>query len=233
MEIENLFYTQPASIVNGFLELDGQEARHAYKVMRFKEGDTLYASDGMGNIYKSDVTEIGMDKITGRIMETVHEEEPPTKKAVAFGAIKKRDRLEFAVEKAVELGAWEICIFHADHSERSKINKERLQTIALSAFKQSKRSWLPKVVFIDSLDEVLDHYEDHKPIMAYMQSKAEQPDALTESKNLFLVGPEGGFSKRETEIAIGRSAKLITLGKYRLRAETAVIAILSQFLFTK
>ncbi|MFP8487885.1 RsmE family RNA methyltransferase [Gracilimonas sp. Q87] len=233
MEIENLFYSQAASIVNGFLELAGQEARHASKVMRFKEGDTLYASDGLGNIYKSEVTEISRDKIKGRIKEAVHEEEPPTKKVVAFGAIKKRDRLEFAVEKAVELGAWEICIFHADHSERSKINKDRLQTIALSAFKQSKRSWLPKVVFIDSLDEVLDHYEDHKPIMAYMQAKAEQPHALTDSKNLFLVGPEGGFSERETEIAIGRSAKLITLGKYRLRAETAVIAILSQFLFTK
>ncbi|MDZ7807424.1 MAG: RsmE family RNA methyltransferase [Gracilimonas sp.] len=109
---------------------------------------------------------------------------------------------------------------------------ERLQAIALSAFKQSKRSWLPKVVFIDSLDEVMDHYEDYKPIMAYMQAEAEKPSELREPKNLLLVGPEGGFSERETEIAKQRNAKLITLGKYRLRAETAVLSILSQYLFS-
>lgn len=233
MEIENLFYTEPASIVNGFLELKGQEAKHASKVMRFRKGDILHASDGLGNIYSSEVTEINKNKITGQIKETIHEDVPKFKKVVAFGAIKKRDRLEFAVEKAVELGAWEICIFHADHSERSRINKERLQTIALSAFKQSKRFWLPKVVFIDSLDEVMDHYEDHKPIMAYMQAEAEDPKDLNASKNLFLIGPEGGFSEREVKIAKHKKSQLITLGRHRLRAETAVMAILSQYLFTK
>ncbi|WP_103665665.1 RsmE family RNA methyltransferase [Gracilimonas amylolytica] len=232
MEIENLFYTEPATIVNGFLTLEGQEARHAAKVMRFREGDTLHASDGLGNTYESEVTELGKNSITAKITETIHEEQPLFKKSVAFGAIKKRDRLEFAVEKAVELGAWEICIFHADHSERSKINQERLQTIALSAFKQCKRSWLPKVVFIDSLDEVMDHYEDHQPVMAYMQAEAEQPSALTQPDTLFLIGPEGGFSEREVGIAKERKAKLVTLGKYRLRAETAVLTILAQYLFT-
>lgn len=231
MEIENLFYTEPATIVNGFLTLEGQEARHAAKVMRFREGDILHASDGLGNIYESEVTELGKNSITSKIIQTIHEEQPQFKKTVAFGAIKKRDRLEFAVEKAVELGVWEICIFHADHSERSKINQERLQTIALSAFKQCKRSWLPKVVFIDSLDEVMDHYEDHQPIMAYMQAEAEQPAALTQPDTLFLIGPEGGFSEREVGIAKERKAKLVTLGKYRLRAETAVLTILAQYLF--
>lgn len=233
MEIENLFYTRPATIVNGFLELEGQEAKHASKVMRFSEGDTLHASDGLGNIYRSEITEVNKKKITARITETIHEDQPDFKKVIAFGAIKKRDRLEFAVEKAVELGAWEVCIFHADHSERSKINQERLQTIAMSAFKQSKRFWLPKVVFIDSLDEVMDHYMDHQPVMAYMQSEAEEPGQLTEARTLLLVGPEGGFSKRETQIAKTKNSKLITLGKYRLRAETAVMAMLSQYLFTK
>lgn len=233
MEIENLFYTEPATVANGFLELTGQEATHASKVMRFKVGDTLHASDGLGNTYESEIIEVSKKKITGRIKKTDHEDPPNFKKVIAFGAIKKRDRLEFAVEKAVELGAWEICIFHADHSERSKINKERLQTIALSAFKQSKRSWLPKVVFIDSLDEVMDHYTDHKPIMAYMQAGAEKPSDLKESESLFLVGPEGGFSDREVKIAVDNGSELITLGKHRLRAETAVMAILSQFLFSQ
>lgn len=232
MDIENLFYSEPATIINGFLTLKDQEARHAVKVMRFKVGDTLYASDGLGNIYESEVTELSKNSITAKISETVHEDQPMFKKTVAFGAIKKRDRLEFAVEKAVELGAWEICIFHADHSERSKINQQRIQTIALSAFKQSKRSWLPKVVFIDSLDEVMDHYEDHQPVMAYMQAEAEQPSALIRSNSLFLIGPEGGFSEREVGIAKERNAKLITLGKYRLRAETAVLTILAQYLFS-
>ena len=70
--------------------------------------------------------------------------------------------------------------------------------------------------------------------MAYLgEEEAGIPDQLTEAENLFLVGPEGGFSKREADLAKAKGAKFITLGKNRLRAETAVVAFLSQFLFSK
>lgn len=229
--MDNIFYAHPEHITGGRLELTDQEARHAAKVLRFEIGNTLFASDGKGNLYETKISSISKSSVQADIVETESEPEPQTKKVAAFGAIKKRDRLEFAVEKAVELDAWEICVFHADHSERSKINQERLQAIALSAFKQSKRHWLPKITYLDSIEEVLDHYQDYKPIVAHVDSTVKKPGALTSKKNLLLVGPEGGFSKREIEVCKVNKAEFISLGAHRLRAETAVAGILSLYLF--
>lgn len=231
--MDNIFYTHSEHIKGDRLELTDQEARHAAKVLRFDIGDTLFASDGKGNLYKTTISSISKSSVLANIEEIESEPEPKTKKVIAFGAIKKRDRLEFAIEKAVELDAWEICVFHADHSERSKINQERLQSIALSAFKQSKRRWLPKITYSDSIEEVLNHYHDCTPMVAHVESAVEKPDALTSAKNLLLVGPEGGFSDREIKVVKNHKAEFISLGKHRLRAETAVAVILSTFLFDR
>lgn len=230
--MDNIFFAEPSNITGKRLELTGQEARHASKVLRLKVGDELFASEGLGNIYTTQIISISRDRIIAEILNTEKEPEPDSKKVIAFGAIKKRDRLEYAVEKAVELNAWEICIFHADHSERSRINQNRLQTIAQSAFKQCKRAWLPKIVYLDSLDEVLLHYPDYHPIFAHMHQKPEAPKPLSNPKNLLMIGPEGGFSDREVKLAKDEKAEFVSLGKTRLRAETAVAALLSQYLFS-
>ncbi|MFD2533244.1 RsmE family RNA methyltransferase [Gracilimonas halophila] len=231
--MDNVFYTHPGNIKGGRLELVDQEARHAAKVLRFNIGDKLFASDGKGKLYTTQVTSITKSSVIADIQDSETEPEPEIKKVLGFGAIKKRDRLEFAVEKAVELDAWEICVFNGDHSERSKINQDRLQSIALSAFKQSKRRWLPEIIYKNSLREVMDHYTGYHPIMAHVESEVNKSSKLTTQNNLMLVGPEGGFSDREVAFAKEKGAKFISLGKNRLRAETAVTATLSQYLFTE
>lgn len=230
--MDNIFYTEPKNIIGGRLELTDQEARHAVKVLRFDVGDELYASDGKGNVYKTKVLSASKSSVHAEIEEIESKSEPEIKKVLAFGAIKKRDRLEFAVEKAVELDTWEICIFDADHSERSRINEDRIRAIALSAFKQSKRRWLPEIVIKKSLDEVLDHYSNHYLLTAHVPEDPVQPKTLQQKENLLLVGPEGGFSDREIELCEQRKTEFISLGNNRLRAETAVTAMLSQFLFS-
>lgn len=229
--MDNIFYAEPSDITGKRLELTGQEARHASKVLRLKVGDELFASEGLGNIYTTQIFSITKNRVIAEILDIQKEPKPASKKVIAFGAIKKRDRLEYAVEKAVELNAWEICIFHADHSERSRINQNRLQVLTQSAFKQCKRAWLPKIVYLDSLDEVLLHYADYHPIVAHMHQEPVQPKSLSNPKNLLLIGPEGGFSDREIKLAKVEKAEFVSLGKTRLRAETAVAALLSQYLF--
>ncbi len=230
--MENLFYASPKYFEeNQRVEITGQEAKHITRVLRFDVGDTVFVSDGLGNIFTGLITHASKKSVLLDIKEVESHEKPETKKVLAFGAIKKRDRLEFAIEKAVEMDVWEICIFHADHSERSKINRERMQTIALSAFKQSKRYWRPNIVYLDSLDEVFNRYQDFKPVLAHMNAKVERPGALPAKESLLLVGPEGGFSNREIELAKAEQSQLISLGPNRLRAETAVIALLAQYLF--
>jgi len=231
--MDNIFFAHPENINGNQLELVDQEAVHASKVLRFERGDELFAADGQGNIYQTSVVSASKKSVIAEIQKTDFETEPEIKKVLAFGAIKKRDRLEFTIEKAVELGAWEICVFNADHSERSKINEDRLQSIVMSAFKQCKRTWLPKVLYLDSMEEVLKHYTSYASLMAHVDSKVNKPSKLTKPDNLLLVGPEGGFSDREVELAKESEVEFISLGKNRLRAETASIAFLSQYLFSE
>jgi len=232
----NFFYAPPQNWKDdrSEVEITDQEAIHISKVLRNTVGDQIYVADGVGNRSKCEITNISKKSVQLKVLETISEKEPATKKVIAFGAIKKRDRLEFAIEKAVELDAWEICVFDADHSERSRLNEERLQTQIVSAFKQSGRFYLPELVIKRSLDEVLEQYKEHSILMAYLgEEEVDTPTQLADSENLLLVGPEGGFSKREAELAKSKGARFISLGKNRLRAETAVVTFLSQFIFSK
>lgn len=212
------------------VELKGQEAQHIVKVLRYKTGDHINVADGQGHHFRCEITELSKQSVLARVVEGDFKHEPSQKKVLALGSIKKRDRLEYAVEKAVELGAWEICIFDADHSERSRINEERIKTQIISAFKQSGRHYLPELVILDSLDQVIKQYRDHKPIMAYLGDRESETKVDLIHHNLLLVGPEGGFSEREAGVVANNSGSFISLGELRLRAETAVTALLSQYL---
>ncbi|MEO9887107.1 MAG: RsmE family RNA methyltransferase [Balneola sp.] len=229
----NFFYAPPENWKDdrSEVEITDQEAVHISKVLRNTVGDFVYVADGIGNRSKCEITDISKKSVQLKVLESFTQDDPRLKKVMAFGAIKKRDRLEFAIEKAVELDAWEICVFDADHSERSRLNEERIKTQIVSAFKQSGRFFLPKLMVKKSLDEVLEYYNDHSILMAYLgEEEAGTPDQLTEAENLLLVGPEGGFSKREADLAKSSGAQFINLGRNRLRAETAVVTFLAQFL---
>jgi len=231
----NLFYAPEEDwLGNGSsVEIKGQEVIHISKVLRCKEGDVILVANGRGDHCECEITDIGKKSVSAKVLKKSSGSIPEIKKVLAFGAIKKRDRLEFAIEKAVELDAWEICIFDADHSERSRLNEERIRTQIISAFKQSRRFFLPKLVIKKSLDDVFDYYKEHQKHMAYIGEdvSATSPKNLDTENNLLLVGPEGGFSNREVKLTKERGGIFINLGKNRLRAETAVVAFLSQYLY--
>src|SRR5690554_3107726 len=229
----NYFYAPPEQW-NGeqSVEIIGQEAQHILKVLRYNVGDTIHIANGRGRIYECKIESVAKQLLTATIGTFIEEEAPKIAKVLALGVIKIRDRFEFAIEKAVELGATEICIFNADHTQHAKINETRLNLLILSAFKQSGRFWLPDLMIKDSLDEVYTHYKSHANIMAHEKTTlTDRTSGLTQDSVLF-VGPEGGFSERELELHSQKGGEFISLGKNRLRAETAVTAFLSQYLFS-
>ena len=231
--MNNIFYAPPSDFnAELTVEIQSQEALHISKVLRHKVGDIITVADGIGSHFEVEIIEISKKSVTGKITEKKSEDLPNFRKVMAFGVIKKRDRLEFALEKAVELGASEICLFNADHSERSNINEERLYTQIISAFKQCGSFWLPKLVVLNSLDEVYWHYREAAFIMAHEEiDVSNQPKSLKSPQTILLVGPEGGFSNREVSLNKEKNGEFISLGPLRLRAETAVTAFLSQYLF--
>src|SRR5690554_5327803 len=99
----NLFYVHPDDIDLPQMVLREQEARHATRVLRYREGDELFATDGQGNCYKTTITQADRNSVTLTALETLHEEQEKPRLILCIGFIKKKDRLEFAVEKAVEL----------------------------------------------------------------------------------------------------------------------------------
>lgn len=230
----NIFYAPPSQIRNGFAELRDQEAIHASKVMRAREGDELVIVDGAGRRYYGPVTRIAEKSVQIKIEKEERIVAPEPALILGMGIIKKRDRLEFAVEKAVELGAAQICLFQSEHTIKENVRMDRLETKALSAMKQSLRAWLPEVTLYDSFEKLLAAFPEAEFLAAHekIDADANARPAIKEieRKILLLVGPEGGFSYREIDLLKQKDAKLVSLGSNRLRTETAAVAFLSQFL---
>lgn len=230
----NIFYAPPSQIQNGFAELRDQEAIHASKVMRAREGDELVIVDGAGGRYRGPIQRITDESVQIEIEKEEKSAVPEPALILGMGIIKKRDRLEFAVEKAVELGALQICLFRSERSVKENVRLDRLETKALSAMKQSLRAWLPDINLYETLEELLDAYPKAEYLAAHEKMDTEEKvvSAMKEvnEKVLLLVGPEGGFSSREIDLLKEKDAELISLGPNRLRTETAVVAFLSQFI---
>ena len=228
----NHFYVPVAHVEEHSLTLTGQEARHAAQVLRYKQGDEITAVDGQGSIYYGMIRLITKSRVEAVIHDTRHIALAKPKLMMAMGLIKKRQRLEFAIEKLVELGISEIILFKSEHSERDKIRMDRLEGKAISAMKQSLRAWLPDITLYNSLHELMELYGDMPLVIAH--EKVTQAKPVTDLKKgneslLLMVGPEGGFSESEIKLARRHSATMFSLGVYRLRTETAALCMASMF----
>jgi 16S rRNA (uracil1498-N3)-methyltransferase len=231
----NIFYAPPSQINNGFAELLDQEAVHASKVMRAREGDKLVIVDGEGGRYKGVIRRITKKSVQVEIEDMQHQSRSKPHLILGMGIIKKRDRLEFAVEKAIELGASQLGLFRSERTIKKNVRMDRLESIAISAMKQSLQSHLCNVNIYRSLDMMLEAISADTILVAH--EKVNETKIGVDSKSihnsdrtLLLVGPEGGFSESEISDLTDKGAELVSLGPNRLRAETAAIAFMSQFL---
>jgi len=229
----NIYYAPPEQIRDGLAELRGQEAKHASAVMRACEGDEITIVDGKGGTYEGTIRQVLDNTIQIGVNDQQQIPKPKPELILAMGIIKKRDRLEFAVEKAVELGACQIVLFRGERSIKKNVRIGRLESIILAAMKQSMHPWLPELSMEHSLAEVLSRFPRARPLMAHEKVEGKASGIADRNNNdpkLLLVGPEGGFSPAEVQTAEKAGADLISLGKYRLRAETAAVTLMSQFI---
>lgn len=229
----NIFYAPPGQIYESHLELSGQEAKHASKVLRYQTGDAITVVDGRGGWYEGIVGQITKNSMLVSINDSKTIPNPNPELVLGLGLIKKRDRLEFAVEKAVELGVSEIALFRSRHTVKENVRMDRLKHTALAAMKQSLRAWLPEIQLKSSLTEVLKEYPDCLTLIAHEKAERKagiREEMLRHEKLLLLIGPEGGFADEEINEALQKGGELISLGSHRLRTETAAITFISQFI---
>lgn len=226
--MNEFFYS--IKINNNEAILEDQEAIHCSKVLRKKTGDTLHITDGAGNIYKSEISAIDHKKVHCTIVENINY--PKLEKlSIGVGILKNRDRMEWMVEKLVEIGIDKIFFIQSEKSERSKINLERFEKKAISAMKQSLRCYLPEIR-IFTFDEICQLSFDKKFIAHCEDSQKTLWDGNLSKENLdtlLLIGPEGDFSINEIEFSLSNNFIPVSLGNFRLRTETAAIYSAAKF----
>ena len=223
----NIFYGRD---IKQTLHLNEEESRHAVKVLRLSAGDLLYVVDGKGGFYTCQIKTPHDKKCEIKIVEE-------TQKfglrdyhiQLIIAPTKNLDRIEWMVEKCVEIGINEISFIQTRYSERKEIKTIRIEKIAIGAMKQSLKAFLPKInEMISWKDFLKKDYLDSQNMIAHLEEgnrKLIQHVAKPKSKYVILIGPEGDFSPEEINQAFQKGFVPVTLGESRLRTETAGLVV--------
>ena len=208
-------------------QLSEEESKHAVRVLRLNVGDEVALVDGRGGLYTATVAEANPKRCQLRISQHTHVVPRPRFIHVAVAPTKNLDRMEWFVEKAVEVGVERISFLRCARSERRELKLERLEKIAISALKQSGQAWLPQ---LDEMQDFGAFVADVAPETTFIAHLEEgERTALTQVAGAgpgccVLIGPEGDFTPQEIVLALARGIRPVTLGSSRLRTETAALA---------
>jgi len=211
--------------------LSADESRHCLRVLRLKRSDQISILDGKGNQYLAQISDDHGPACEFEIIEKQRAEQPsPFRVHVAIAPTKNLDRIEWFVEKSVEIGIDKISFVLCERSERRILKTDRLQKKAVSAMKQSNNLFLPVISEMLSFDEFVSSsagdeelYIAHAGIPPNPQLK----DVATRNqKYMVVVGPEGDFTPKELELAYAKGFHPIGLGSQRFRTETAGLVAL-------
>lgn len=229
-----LFYNPNINETTENFSFDKEESKHIIKVLRKKDNDILYVTNGFGYLFKTEITLASDNKCTVKIIS--FEKSAPSKfhLHLAVAPTKMNDRFEWFLEKATEIGIHEITPIICDRSERKVINNERFDKILLTAMKQSNVLFLPKLNKAISFKEFIKQKQEGLSFIAHCEetNKKTLKSALEINKNItILIGPEGDFSEKEIELALDNNYVPVSLGNTRLRTETAAIVACHSVVF--
>lgn len=183
-------------------------------------------TDGRGNLCKAEITTADQRKCAVLIGEPEVTMPSAYHLHIAVAPTKNLSRLEWFVEKAVETGIGEITPLQCDHSERIKLKPDRLEKVAISALKQSRQTHLAKINPLESFNEFISRPLSGSKFIAYVDDKNDLlllSKTYEEGNATILIGPEGDFSQSEINAAVNAGFVPISLGKNRLRTETAAL----------
>ncbi len=203
--------------------LNNDEARHA-RALRLREGERIKLTNGSGLCAVAVVEELRNNEVQCRVQELLpNDGEYPYRIIVALGVLDNRERMEFALEKAIELGAHDFVPLLTDHSERNRTKAERLHSKAIAAMKQAHRARLITIHEPMSPKELLSLLPTDT-VLLLADADGEKPHQYTASTVCLCVGAEGGFSEAEQSMFLS-DARIMrwNLAPTRLRAETALL----------
>lgn len=229
------FFADENNKQNSHYIIEGADYNHIKNVLRMEIGDTcLISCEGKSDLCRIDAF-LG-DSVSFEIVEEDYADTELPVKIYLFQGLPKSDKMEYIIQKCVELGVFGIvpvrmkhCIVKLD-DKKAKSKQTRWQSIAESAAKQSKRNIIPEIMDVCSFEDALKFAKTLDLVMVPYENAegmAATSESLTQLKNVksvgIFIGPEGGFEKKEIEKTLGINAKTISLGRRILRTETAAI----------
>lgn len=217
-----LFY---APDIESSFALPQEESQHCVRVLRHKKNDIITITDGKGNLFNASIT----DPNPRQCLVEIQSKEPQQKSFnynlhIAIAPTKNIDRLEWMIEKCTEIGIDQITPLLCHYSERKVVNQERLEKIVVSAAKQSLKTFFPRLNPLTDISQLINNATEQQRFIAHCY-ETQRLDLANElqphQSTLILIGPEGDFSEQEVKMAIEQHFVPVTLGKQRLRTETA------------
>lgn len=203
-----------------------EEAKHVLKVLRKKVGDSIQITNGKGLLFEAEIIVADTKNCMSTIIRETTTERPPHQLHLAVAPTKMNDRYQWFLEKATEIGVTTITPILCEHSERKIIKTERYEKIIQAAMKQSLQTYLPKLNPLTPFAAFIKNEEKASKFIAHCAGgdKSELLQlAPSRTAILVLIGPEGDFSNQEIELALQHGFVPVSLGKNRLRTETAAI----------
>jgi 16S rRNA (uracil1498-N3)-methyltransferase len=232
---KDFFYADPANISGQFLTIEGDESKHIVRVLRKSEGELLWVVDGVDRAYEVVIRSIQQHTVECEIL-SVHERfnETEIEVTLAVAVLKNPSRMEWLIEKGTELGIRRFIPVSTSRTVAHSSKENRWKKIAHSAMKQSGRSYLPQIYPITSMDSVMHHasvfdlkiipYEHTDEVLFIAEALRHRPKPTSA---LIVIGPEGGFTEDEIHAAEEAGFVQVSLGKRRLRTETAALVAAS------
>ncbi len=221
-----LFYNSSISENEKLFVFDKEESKHIIKVLRKKESDILFVTNGLGYLFKTEIALASDSKCTVNILSFEKQEPSKYHLHLAVAPTKMNERYEWFLEKATEIGIQEITPIICEHSERKIIKIDRFQKIIESAMKQSLHYYVPKLNEPITYKEFIKKEFLGQKFIAHCEEtdkKSLKKELKTNENILILIGPEGDFSVKEIQMALDNKFIPVSLGMTRLRTETAAM----------
>ncbi len=238
------FFVDQSQIIDQDIEIIGDDVNHIKNVMRMNLGDEITINDRQGHDYECIINNISVDRIKCTIKNTTVSQNEPLVYTCVFQSFIKGEKMDFMIQKSVEIGVSKIipifterCVVKLDDKKRIETKIGRWNKIAESAAKQSGRGIVPIVDMPLSYEKAIKYASENlgKSCIPYeKENSTTLKYFLTENSYSSLgifIGPEGGLTEEEIQLAVSYNIKPVTLGKRILRSETAGLVVLSNIMY--
>ncbi|HHU32192.1 MAG TPA: 16S rRNA (uracil(1498)-N(3))-methyltransferase [Clostridia bacterium] len=238
------FFVEPNQISDKSITITGSDVQHILKVLRLEEGAILNIADGTGMEYKGSIVDKGKDFVRLSVIDRYYNSTESPVEVTLLQGLPKGDKMELIIQKCTELGVKKFVPVACQRSivklrpEKAKQKQARWQKISEEAAKQSRRSLIPEITPVQTLEEALKNIkQDEALLIPWEEEKANNlKDALQPLKGKcrkvsILIGPEGGLTCEEVALAKAAGGSIVTLGPRILRTETAGMVVVTMVLY--